>query len=468
MGSGQSSNYVPSSNDITKSSFGLFNFMVVSRKFTTPVISDIAVYVCCIITGLMILFKIINELLISGFSNKSHNIMSVLLEQSLLSNNQIMRFIIILMIALLVFGLYIIQMFGLTVPISNKTLDVGKINEHVWWSVGVCIIGFGSLIGGIFTKSLTLIYIAVISLIIYYIIVIITVTTMNDPIKASATGVSSFCENAYIGNIGMPMVFIILGILIIMTMLMSLIGHFVSDPKDNCLKEFDSLIKCLGKHAYAENDPSAIRAKGVPDDYVAVAKMVVDLTAARGTYDTIQNRLNNMKTTTSQTCYKSVVSILILCIIVVLLGLNPVILACRPELFIAILVIQRMWLGSSYSEKTIEEVDIIPGTNPSVKDPGHNTQSGNKDNIRRKSWDIIGMPFVRWLMYISRIDTAAHRHNILFGETNRKVFSAMETPGFSGIKGKTKDLKDWFQSKRIDRVLTPDTDPTVVAKPPDQ
>ena len=61
------------------------------------------------------------------------------------------------------------------------------------------------------------------------------------------------------------------------------------------------------------------------------------------------------------------------------------VLFLRPELFIAVIVIQRLWFGSSYNEKTIEKVKN-PGT---ISDPSKSTHSADKDTIRRKSWDII-------------------------------------------------------------------------------
>jgi hypothetical protein len=104
-------------------------------------------------------------------------------------------------------------------------------------------------------------------------------------------------------------------------------------------------------------------------------------------------------------------AIIIINIIVILSGFNILLWFIRPEIFITLLVIQRLWFGSTYST----------------------TANGNTLDITgkgdtKKSWDLIGMPLVRWAMYLSNIGDGDVTHKILYGETNRKTFQPLKTP----------------------------------------
>ena len=99
-------------------------------------------------------------------------------------------------------------------------------------------------------------------------------------------------------------------------------------------------------------------------------------------------------------------AIIIINIIVILSGFNILLWFIRPEIFITLLVIQRLWFGSTYSTSN-----------------GNTFDKSGSDT--KKSWDLIGMPLVRWAMYLSNIDGDV-THKILYGETNRKTFGRSE------------------------------------------
>ena len=100
-------------------------------------------------------------------------------------------------------------------------------------------------------------------------------------------------------------------------------------------------------------------------------------------------------------------------LVIILCGFNILLWFIRPEIFITLLVIQRLWFGSSY-ETTSNGNSLKSSTTPAM----------TTSTFRRKSWDLIGMPLVRWSMYLSNIDGDV-THKILYGETNRKTFGLM-------------------------------------------
>jgi hypothetical protein len=100
-------------------------------------------------------------------------------------------------------------------------------------------------------------------------------------------------------------------------------------------------------------------------------------------------------------------AIIIINIIVILSGFNILLWFIRPEIFITLLVIQRLWFGSTYSTSN-----------------GNTFDKSGSDT--KKSWDLIGMPLVRWAMYLSNIGDGDVTHKILYGETNRKTFGRSE------------------------------------------
>ena len=175
---------------------------------------------------------------------------------------------------------------------------------------------------------------------------------------------------------------------------MSILRVF-SKKSDNCEGKFTSLRKCINglKDTLADG---ANKSK--------IQKLVADL-------DKIQTTLKGLNfKPVSHDSYKNIMAIIIINIIVILSGFNIILWFIRPEIFITLLVIQRLWFGSTYNT----------GSNG-------NTFDKNGTIGTTKSWDLIGMPLVRWAMYLSNIGDGDVTHKILYGETNRKTFQPVKT-----------------------------------------
>lgn len=427
-------------NDPNTSSFGIFNTDSLYNKLLIP--TNSVVFGCCILTGAVIFWKICHELF---FNRNSTGIVSKL--ENFRAPNDKVKYLIPFCISILVFGLYIIQTIALEATYDNPIHSTLSPKSYV--SLGFCGLAIFLSTFGIARDNKPVLSAVLVCIIVYYVVTCATITEM-------VRDKSTFCKNEYISNLKVPMFFIIMGILTLIVLLMSLIGSFTG-KSSNCDKEFKKLKECMDKCVTKHKIESAI----------------ID-TFLKTTIKEIEEELNkaivaaNKKTseTNLDSCYKHIISVILIYIILILLGFNTVILLLRPELFIAIIVIQRLWFGSSYAEDKIE--------NGGPKDPGagiDHTRTGKNNGkyvnaatsstIRRKSWDIIGMPIVRWLMYISRIDTDAHRHKILFGETNRKVFSVWETAKLSKLKDIGTSMKKGLMGIRVDKTNPKEHNPMI-------
>ena len=454
----------PTNNNINTSSFGIFNFHSFLKKFHPVLIpTDIAVYFCCIVTGCLIFYKICRELI---YNKNKHGIIPIL-EGFFPSNLSLKAYIIPISISILVFGLYIIQTISLITGTHDDIINTVTHSTAAIISFVVCVFAIiCSPFATIRHSNRSWYGLIVFSIIVYYVCMCIIVTKMVDK--------STFCGNEYIGTYKVPLFFIILAILILMVLLMAFIGSYTR-KSPNCDDEFDKLKRCIKafKKCVATKYTSADSTNPAdPKNEIdkILNKVTNDISPLIGTLNDDLVKLNKTasETTVETTCYKHIISVILIYIILILLGFNSVILALRPELFIAIIVIQRLWFGSSYAEDIIEaEGPLDPGakiehsrTSPN-KNQGNYVKVATSGTIRRKSWDIIGMPIVRWLMYISRIDTDAHRHKILFGQTNRKVFSAWETMTPGKIKSSGTNMKKYLMRKRVDKTKLKEHNPLI-------
>lgn len=451
----------PTNNDPNKSSFGIFNTDSLHHKLLIP--TNSVVFGCCILTGAVIFWKICHELI---FNSNGTGIVYKLKKFG--APNDKVKYLIPVCISILVFGLYIIQTIALEATYDNPIHSTLSAKSYV--SLGFCGLAIFLSTFGIVKGDNWALFAVFVCIIVYYVVTCATITEM-------VRDKSTFCKNEYISNLKVPMFFIIMGILILIVLLMSLIGSFTGKSY-NCDKEFKKLKECMEKCVTKHKIESA-----TIDTFLKTTIKEIEEELKNAIVDA------NKKTseTNSASCYKHIISVILIYIILILLGFNSVILALRPELFIAIIVIQRLWFGSSYAEDKIE--------NGGPKDPGaeiKHTRTGKNngtyvsaakgDTIRRKSWDIIGMPIVRWLMYISRIDTDAHRHKILFGETNRKVFSVWESklsdatkkeyPRLAGIGTKLTgigsigtSMKKGLMGIRVDKTNPKEHDPMIDTPP---
>ena len=321
----------------------------------------------CILTGAIILGKIGHGM----YSSTHNNILATLINNfSTDIGNKIISFLL----AGLISVLFIFQSLGL-----SRENDKGSLWK---WSVAIMILyGFAMTLIPISKNNTWYVFsVPIVLIIVYYGLVIGLVSDLDCGNDSSNN--NAFEKNCYISKVNCPMTFIILALLFAYVICMSILRVF-SKKSDNCKGKLKSLRECISKLT--------------PPD-ANISKILKEL-------DKIKTTLENFKPIdVKHDSYKNIMAIIIINIIVILSGFNILLWLIRPEIFITLLVIQRLWLGSTYST----------------------TANGNTLDITgkgdtKKSWDLIGMPLVRWAMYLSNIDGDV-THKILYGETNRKTF----------------------------------------------
>lgn len=325
----------------------------------------------CILTGAIILGKIGYGM----YSSADNNILDTLINNF---SDSIGNKIISFLLAGLISVLFIFQSLGLSRENYKGSLWIGS-------CVIMGLYGFAMTLIPILKKNTWYVFgLPILLIIVYYGLVIGLVSDLDCHNDSSNN--NAFVKNCYISKVNCPMTFIILALLFAYVICMSILRVF-SKKSDNCEGKFTSLRKCINglKDTLADG---ANKSK--------IQKLVADL-------DKIQTTLKGLNfKPVSHDSYKNIMAIIIINIIVILSGFNIILWFIRPEIFITLLVIQRLWFGSTYSTSNGNTFDKNGGET-------------------KKSWDLIGMPLVRWAMYLSNIDGDV-THKILYGETNRKTF----------------------------------------------
>lgn len=363
--------------------FALFTWKYISNNsgyISSPRWTKLFLTICCLFTGIIILGKILYNLF--GNTNSAETIITNLFNIFSTSGGYYGGPIVAFCITSLIIGLYAVQIYGLTFTLNEP--------HNIKYGAWALVLLFTTVVSIMFKNPIWLL-VSIIGLIIYYILLIIILTHLDCPDNPSSE--NPFEKNCYIAQIGVPMTFIILALLFAYVICMSILRVF-SKKSDNCEGKFTSLRKCIG----GLKDTLAVQS-----NKSQIQKLVADL-------DKIQKTLRGFKQIdVKHDSYKNIMAIIIINIIVILSGFNILLWFIRPEIFITLLVIQRLWFGSTYST----------------------TANGNTLDITgkgdtKKSWDLIGMPLVRWAMYLSNIDGDV-THKILYGETNRKTFQPLKT-----------------------------------------
>lgn len=337
----------------------------------------------CILTGAIILGKIGHGM----YSSADNNILDTLINNF---SNDIGNKIISFLLAGLISVLFIFQSLGLSRENYKGSLWQGSVAIMVLYGLAMTFIPT-------FLKNKKFMSVPIALIIGYYVLVILLVKDLDCHNDSSNN--NAFEKNCYISKVNCPMTFIILALLFAYVICMSILRVF-SKKSDNCEGKFTSLRKCInGLRDTLETDANKSK----------IQKLVEDL-------DKIQTTLKGLKSKpVSQDSYKNIMAIIIINIIVILSGFNMLLWFIRPEIFITLLVIQRLWFGSTYSTTA-----------------NGNTFDKNGKGDTKKSWDLIGMPLVRWAMYLSNIGDGDVTHKILYGETNRKTFQPFNL--FSSIR----------------------------------
>lgn len=366
-----------------RSSFALFTWKYISSKsgyVHHPTATRIILSVCCLLTGAVILIKILSSLFYSSNNSFITNLTQHINNSGFFSKNNAVS----LSMGALISSLYIFQIYGLSV--TDDTNGVLR-------TVGIVsmVLFFGSIYKSYLSKKNYFFYFSILCLVVYYIILIWILSRLDCP--KEGTKQNPFEHNCYIDVVNIPMTFIILGLLFAYVICMSILRVF-SKKTDNCIGKLESLQKCIKRLDNKLTNKSNL--PKINDKLRDVADLLKNL------------KLNNEDTD----CYKSIMAIIIISIVIILSGFNILLWFIRPEIFITLLVIQRLWFGSSY-ETTSNGNSLKSSTTPAMP----------TSTFRRKSWDLIGMPLVRWAMYLSNIDGDV-THKILYGETNRKTFGS--------------------------------------------
>jgi len=359
--------------------FALFTWKYISNNsgyISSPRWTKLFLTICCLFTGIIILGKILYNLF--GNTNSAETIITNLFNIFSTSGGYYGGPIVAFCITSLIIGLYAVQIYGLTFTLNEP--------HNIKYGAWALVLLFTTVVSIMFKKPIWLL-VSIIGLIIYYILLIIILTHLDCPDNPSSE--NPFEKNCYIAQIGVPMTFIILALLFAYVICMSILRVF-SKKSDNCKGKLKSLRECISKLTPTDSNNKS-----------KIPSLLTDL-------DKIKKTLENFKPIdVKHDSYKNIMAIIIINIIVILSGFNILLWFIRPEIFITLLVIQRLWFGSTYNT----------GSNGNTFD-----KNGRET---KKSWDLIGMPLVRWAMYLSNIDGDV-THKILYGETNRKTFGHSE------------------------------------------
>ena len=225
-------------------------------------------------------------------------------------------------------------------------------------------------IGLLVKNSEKMIYIGILSILINYAGLMYIFSDLNDP------AINKSCSNKYMSEIPIPMSLIVIGVLILYIILMSGVSFMHQDSNQDCVSEFNKLVKCIKKNLKNTTLSNSIKTQ----------------------VDTIQNKYNKAEKNpikNSLSCYKCVVSTILLHILVIVSGFNIFFLFIKPDLFIVILVIQRLLFGSYYEEH----------------------------NRLMKTWDLIGMPIIKLLTWGSGVEPNIYDHKVKLGAPNANAFN---------------------------------------------
>ena len=318
------------------------------------------------------------------YSSTEKNILQILLNAF---TKDYKNYIVLLILSVLISALYIFQYIGLSLD-TNDTLSL--------W-VYIIMIGYAiSMMYCIARSGINKFIVPVILLLAYYGIIIDKVSSLDCPIPKKIP--NPFKTNCYINTVWCPMTIILIILLFIYVISMSIIRVF-SKKSDKCIGHLGKFKECI----------DGLKTKLVNrSNYSKIDKILRNIQEISTDLNKIDLKPND------PTAYNSIMGIIIINLVIILCGFNILLWFIRPEIFITLLVIQRLWFGSSY-ETTSNGNSLKSSTTPAMP----------TSTFRRKSWDLIGMPLVRWSMYLSNIDGDV-THKILYGETNRKTFGSIK------------------------------------------
>lgn len=395
-------------NNIVKSSYRLFTWEYYKNKngWMDGWSPQMALTIFCLITGAVIGYKIVKNLLFTD-NTIVNNLFKCIPLRSLGAK------VISFLIGSLITILYAFQSAGLSSNIVNPEDGVDGIKPVKRSSYAIISIYSIIVCIGICTHQNWLFIFAIIFAIIYYVLITIIVSKLD----CTGEGTSNkFKTNCYIDKVKLPMTYIIIFLLFGYVLFMSILRVF-SKKTNNCIKEYTKLEKCIGNMAFNTPNTAATNSQ---------KKILDNLKNIKGDIEKLGRSIKSQ----DGNSYKTIMAIIILNIIVILCGFNTLLWFVRPDVFITLLVFQRLWFGSTYAIGGAHNTNLSTSRTPST--PG--VPGTPVDTPRLKSWDLVGMPFVRWAMYLSNIDTDTYDNSILYGETNRKTFNIWESAYMNKIK----------------------------------
>lgn len=315
------------------------------------------------------------------------------------------------LIGILIIGIFAIQLIGLTHKgnIKSLVLDIPDYTKGFIILSGICYICSCIAISFLQTKKIYgVLIISIISMIIYY----SSMITIIHNIEKNTSSNNS--ENPYINHINIPVTLILIIYLFLYCIILRSVSSLRSTEKQ-CYNKYISFTNCLEKSNLSNN---------------LLKKLLADLKNRK-------DDIEKLKTVESKSCHKDAISALVINMLIILTGSNVMFAFLKPDMFIAGLVIQRLFFGSYYNPSRKLPAGQPPaGQPPAGSNYSKNYTIGQPQLV--KTWDLLGFPLIKFILWFSDVSPDIYDHDVEFGSTNNELFGLGKKIGTSLPLGRKK------------------------------
>lgn len=329
--------------------------------------------------------------IIKSFNSNTNGVINVLLKEK-----GILFSIFNFFIGMLIIAIYAIQFIGLSHnnignivninisdDISDKTLGYLFAIIYLISTILICLAS--KMYPQIQNYISYILCFAILATIFYYSSIIHIITGLENRKEKT--------ENTYCSFIGAPITLYLILYLFIYCIILRTVSS-IKSSKSQCIIKYNNLVKCL-----EETNITDPQFKKFFDTFKSQA---------------IKGHIENLHTNSSSSCHKDAISALVINLLIILTGSNIMFAFLKPDMFITGLVIQRLFFGSYYNPSR--------SSRSSTGTPPHSTNYNTSKSQLVKTWDLLGFPLIKFILWFSDVSPEIYDHDVEFGSTNNELF----------------------------------------------